>query len=76
MSVTTRHPQYRLFQDRWQSLRDAYQGDAMVRTAPLSTRQGRQATLARTRYLPRPSGMKNEAQYLAYVERPVFAGFT
>jgi hypothetical protein len=75
MSVTTRHPQYRASRDLWQSLRDAYLGDIAVRNAPLSGGHGRQ-TASRTRYLPRPAGMKRDDQYLAYVERPVFPGFT
>ena len=74
MSVTARHPQYMAMRDRWQSLRDAYEGQAAL-TASLSTRTSRQ-TMMRTRYLPRPSGMKRDDQYLAYVERSTWLGAT
>ena len=42
---------------------------------PMSARAGRQAA-TRTRYLPRPSGMKRDDQYLAYVERTTWLGAT
>ena len=73
MSVTTRHPQYVAYSDRWVSLRHAYEGDAAIRSAFASPRQGRY-TMTRTRYLPRPSGMRHDDQYLAYVERTTFFG--
>ena len=74
MSVTTRHPQYVSFYDRWVNLRQAYEGQAAV-SASYTPRQGRQ-TVTRTRHLPRPSGMKRDDQYLAYVERTTFFGAT
>ena len=74
MSVTTRHPQYASFYERWVNLRQAYEGQAAVMTA-YNLRQGRQ-TATRTRHLPRPSGMKRDDQYAAYVERPTFLGAT
>ena len=78
MSVTTRHPQYQANQDQWLSLRSAYQGDSAVKAIPYSPRQSRQSA-TRTRFLPRPSGMRGpngDAQYLAYVERTTFFGAT
>ena len=79
MSVTARHPQYHAMRDRWQSLRDAYEGQAALTSTMPSTRPGRQ-TMTRTRYLPRPSGMKatpnGDAQYAAYVERTTWLGAT
>jgi Domain of unknown function (DUF4055) len=75
MSVTTRHPQYMRFYDRWVSLRDAYEGDAQIRNAYPITSTGRSRT-TRSRYLPRPAGMRRDEQYAAYVERPTFFGAT
>ena len=75
MSVTTHHPQYLASRDMWDSLRSAYIGDTALRAILPSTRQSRQ-TMTRTRYLPRPSGMKRDEQYLAYVERTTWLGAT
>ena len=74
MSVTIRHPQYVSFYDRWLSLRDAYQGQAAL-TTPYNPRLGAQ-TAMRTRYLPRPAGMRRDDQYAAYVERTTWLGAT
>jgi hypothetical protein len=75
MSVTTRHPQYVQALDTWQALRAAYLGDSAVKTTLPSLRAGRQ-TATRTRFLPRPAGMKRDEQYLAYVERTTWLGAT
>lgn len=75
MSVTTRHPQYLASDETWLNLRSAYLGDAAVRQMAPPLRQGRQ-TLTRTRFLPRPSGMKRDDQYAAYVERSTWLGAT
>ena len=75
MSVTTRHPQYIRSEDTWARLRDAYIGDSAVQRPASNLRQGRQ-TFSRTRYLPRPSGMRRDDQYAGYVERTTFFGAT
>ena len=63
MSVTTLHPAYRAHAATWKALRDAYDGGSAVKA------EGEY-------YLPRPSGMKQQKQYDAYLTRPEWFGAT
>ena len=76
MSVAFPHPAYQAMLPLWEDLRNAYIGQEAVKGAQARTRSGRGSRLPGTRYLARPSGMKNEEQYAAYVERPTWVGWT
>lgn len=78
MSITTPHREYVAQQYTWQALLDAYVGSGNVKTAvALSGRSARDGVKsAGTRYLPRPAGMKRQAQYDAYRDRAVWLGAT
>lgn len=63
MSVSTTHAHYAHYAPTWRALRDAYAGSGAVKRAGI-------------RYLPRPAGLKTEAQYASYLARAVWYGAT
>jgi Domain of unknown function (DUF4055) len=79
MSVTTQHREYQDYLETWMALRAAYVGSGAVKTSA-DTRGGgfvpSGVKMAGTRYLPRPAGMKLDAQYAVYRDRAVWGEFT
>jgi Domain of unknown function (DUF4055) len=76
MSVTTTHPQYVQWADTWDALRTAYDGSKSVKGGRDLTRANRGPYVAGTKWLPRPAGMKTEAQYSSYRDRAAWTGAT
>jgi hypothetical protein len=78
MSVLTTHPAYDDAAETWQSLRDAYAGSGKIKPAIDTSPSGRApgVKLAGSKYLPRPTGMKSDAQYQQYVARAIWYGAT
>jgi len=78
MSVTLPHPAYAAMLPLWGMLRDAYLGEAAVKSArPLSVSQrAGGSALDGTAYLPRPAGMRRDEQYAAYRDRPSWTSAT
>lgn len=79
MSVTAHHREYDDYVETWAALRSAYIGSGAVKTTPdtrSSSYSGSGVKMAGTRYLPRPAGMKLDAQYGVYRDRAVWGEFT
>jgi hypothetical protein len=77
MPIDTLHPDYAQHQERWQILRDAYEGDRAIKaaTARDAYTNGRLVRQPGSRYLPRPRGLDTD-QYHAYVQRPAWFAAT
>jgi hypothetical protein len=76
MSVATPHRAYTQALLGWEALRDAYAGARAVKGRGALAPAVRGNTLTATRYLPRPAGLTQDAQYEAYKARAVFLGAT
>lgn len=76
MSVARPHPAYSAMLPIWQTYRDAYLGEEAIKGAIAILRSERGTHTAGTRYLPRPAGMRREAEYAAYKDRPSWVGAT
>jgi hypothetical protein len=60
MPVTSKHPQYLNWRERWQTLRDCKEDEAAIKAKG-------------SRYLPKPSGQKDRPEaYAAYLARAVY----
>jgi uncharacterized protein DUF4055 len=79
MSVQTPHRQYQDAIYTWQSLRAAYIGSGAIKGAADlrgATYAPQGVKMAGTRYLPRPAGMRLDAQYAVYRDRASWYGAT
>jgi Domain of unknown function (DUF4055) len=76
MSVATKHADYVHYEQTWVALRDAYAGSGAVKLPRDASRPTSGVKAAGTKYLPRPSGMRREEQYILYRDRAVWLGAT